>query len=417
MSDSTRPLASASPALTRVNKGDMCAGCGACAALAPGKITMVDTPPGYLRPVQSQPLSDDQENAIKSVCPGLGQKVTAKGRPNPVLWGPYREMMTGWSTRPDVRFAGASGGGLSAMLIYLLENDVVDAVVQTTASTKLAIGNATVITSDEPSVTKAAGSRYAPSAPLADLPAQLAEHEKSGTRFAFVGKPCDAVAMRAMCNRDPKVAAAFPVILSFFCAGVPSHKGGRKVLESLGTDLESTASFRFRGNGWPGQATAIDHDGKARSMSYHDSWGGILSAHVQMRCKICADGTGVAADIVCADAWESDAAGYPVFEEAPGVSLIVARTDLGAKLIAAAREAGDIETEDFDPETLASIQPGQRERRRALFARLSARRLAGKPIPNYTGLQLVAAAQQNPLKRNLKNFLGTLRRSFRPKKQ
>jgi coenzyme F420 hydrogenase subunit beta len=37
-------------------------------------------------------------------------------------------------------------------------------------------------------------------------------------------------------------------------------------------------------------------------MSYADSWGGILSRHVQFRCKICPDGTGGFADVVCADA-------------------------------------------------------------------------------------------------------------------
>lgn len=410
---SSQPL---SPALARVARGDLCAGCGACAGLAPDKVTMQPTAPGFLRPVQSAPLTAVEEDAIQAVCPGLVQKVSAQGRPDPVLWGPYKEMTTGHATDEAVRFAGASGGGLSGMLVHLIESGTVDVVVQTQASDTLPIGNAAVLTQDKDAITAAAGSRYAPSAPLADLATQVAAYKTSGTRHAFVGKPCDAAALRAICGRDADVAAAFPVILSFFCAGVPSHTGGEEVLAKLGTNLQSTAKFRFRGNGWPGQATATAHDGTERSMSYHDSWGGVLSRHVQMRCKLCADGTGTAADIVCADAWESDAAGYPVFEEAPGISLIVARTDLGAQLLADARAAGHLKTEPFDVETLAAIQPGQRERRRALFARLGARKLAGKPIPRYEGLQIRAAAQQNPLSRNIKNFLGTLRRSLRPKR-
>lgn len=408
--------AAPSNALARVAKGDLCAGCGGCAALAPDKITMQVAAPGYFRPVQSAPLSADEEAGIRAVCPGLVQKVVADNRPDPVLWGPYKEMVTGHATDESVRFAGASGGGLSGMLVHLIASGTVDAVVQTTASDSLPIGNAAVITTDTPSITAAAGSRYAPSAPLEGIPAQVAAHKENGTRYAFVGKPCDAAAMRALCQRDADVAAAFPVILSFFCAGVPSHTGGKEVLAKLGTDLDSTAKFRFRGNGWPGQATATAHDGTERSMSYHESWGGVLSRHVQMRCKLCADGTGTAADIVCADAWESDAAGYPVFKEAPGISLIVARTDLGARLLEEARTAGHLSTEPFDIDTLAAIQPGQRERRRALFARLLARKLTGKPVPQYEGLQIRAAARQNPLKHNLKNFLGTLRRSLRPKR-
>ncbi len=402
-----------SPALTRVARGDLCAGCGACAGLAPGKVAMQVMPPGYLRPVQTARLDATEEAAIANACPGLGQSVVAGGRPDPVLWGPHVSMQTGWANDPAVRFAGSSGGALSMILIHLLASGTVDAVVQTAASPDLPTGNATVTTDDRAGVLAAAGSRYAPSAPLADLPVQVAAHRDHGTRFAFVGKPCDAAALRALRDADPLIAATFPVILSFFCAGVPSHAGGAAVLTALGADPARTTAFRYRGNGWPGQATATLADGSERSMSYHDSWGGILSKHVQHRCKICADGTGVAADIVCADAWEADAAGYPLFTEAPGISLIVARTVLGAQLIAAAQAAGQIATAPFVIDQLAAIQPGQRERRRALWARLAALRLAGRPIPRYEGLQIAAAARQNPWTRNLRNFLGTLRRRFR----
>ena len=91
----------------------------------------------------------------------------------------------------------------------------------------------------------------------------------------------------------------------------------------------------------------------------------------------------------------------------------MARTAHGAALLADAETAGAIATQPFDVATLAAIQPGQRERRRALLARLAARRLAGLPIPRYTGLRLAAAARQNPLSRNVKNFLGMMRRSLR----
>ena len=369
--------------------------------------------PGYLRPRQEAQLSPEEESGIAAICPALGQTVEAAGRTDSVLWGPYVSIATGWATDPDTRFAASSGGALSAILTYLVESGRVDAVVQTAADPDLSIGNAATLSTGAEEIRAAAGSRYAPSAPLADLPARLAEHRESGRRFAFVGKPCDAAALRAWARRDPEIDRAFPVVVSFFCAGVPSHAGGQAVLEALGTDLEATRAFRYRGRGWPGRATATGRDGAERSMTYHDSWGRILSRHVQHRCKICPDGTGVAADIVCADAWESDERGYPVFEEADGVSLIMGRTAKGAELISAAREAGAIERRDFDISGLAAIQPGQRERRRALLARLLGQRAAGRPVPRYRGLRLAAAARQNPPARNLKNFLGTLRRSLR----
>jgi coenzyme F420 hydrogenase subunit beta len=398
-----------SPSLRRIAKGDLCSGCGACAAIGSGKVTMETAPPGFLRPVQSGPLTGGEERVLAAVCPGLGQRVAADGRADDIMWGPSVSMETGWASDPGVRHAGSSGAALTAILLHLLETGAVDSVVQTGADDELPIGNVTSESRSDADVVAAAGSRYAPSAPLAGLAGLIA----AGGRHAFVGKPCDAAALRAWAALDPAVARAFPVILSFFCAGVPSHRGAEQVLAALGTTLADTARFRFRGNGWPGRATATLRDGSERSMSYHDSWGKILSRHVQHRCKICADGTGMAADIVCADAWEADEQGYPLFEETDGVSLVLARTTEGARVVADARAAGRIETRAFDPVTLAAIQPGQRERRRALWARLLALRLCRRPVPEYRGLHLIAAAGQNSLSRNLRNFFGTLRRAVR----
>jgi coenzyme F420 hydrogenase subunit beta len=211
---------------------------------------------------------------------------------------------------------------------------------------------------------------------------------------------------------DPEVARTFPIVFSFFCAGVPSQNGSKALLAALGVESKELVQFRYRGQGWPGKAKALLMDGTERAMSYEESWGTVLSKHVQHRCKLCADGTGGAADIVCADAWESDQRGYPLFDERPGVSLIMARTELGRNLIAEAGTAGHLEVRAFDIAQLTAIQPGQRERRRALLARLLARRLAGRPVPRYRGLRLLAASRQNSIMRNLKNFLGMLRRTW-----
>lgn len=377
---------------------------------------MTEVLPGWLRPRQAGTLTVEEETRISQVCPGLGQRVVAGGGADHVLWGTYEAMVTGWAVDPALRYAGASGGALSALAAHLLASGRVDAVVQVEANSERPWGNRIVATKAPESMYATAGSRYAPSAPLEGLAGWIDDHRTTGRRYALVGKPCDAAALRAITQVDAAAAAAVPVILSFFCAGVPSHAGGKAVLAALGLREEEVAAFRFRGQGWPGRATATLRDGSERSMSYHDSWGGVLSKHVQHRCKVCADGTGTAADIACADAWDTDARGYPQFDDAPGISLIVARTPLGQTLLDEARAAGRIETRPFDVARLAAMQPGQRERRRALLARLIALRLAGRPIPNYHGLHLIAAARQNPFLRNVKNFLGTLRRAFWPAK-
>lgn len=373
---------------------------------------MAEQAPGWARPVQRATLAAAEEDAIAAVCPGIGQTVAPGGRTDDPLWGPWLDMAIGWAADPALRHAGASGGALSALAVHLLASGEVEAVITNAPDPDRPTGNRTVVLvkGDDPS--GCAGSRYAPSSPLAGLLEQVA----SGRRHAFIGKPCDAAALRALAARDPAFAAAFPVVLSFFCAGVPSAAGGRAVLDRLGVRENDLSGFRYRGNGWPGMATATLKDGTDRSMTYSDSWGQVLSRHVQHRCKICADGTGVAADIACADAWEVDERGYPLFEESDGISLVVARTPLGQRILAAAQTAGALTAGPFDTDTLPAIQVGQRERRRALLARLAALRLVGRPVPRYRGLRLLDAARQNSARRNLVNFLGTLRRALHRRK-
>ncbi|MEO0860885.1 MAG: Coenzyme F420 hydrogenase/dehydrogenase, beta subunit C-terminal domain [Pseudomonadota bacterium] len=398
-----------SASLTRVDQGDLCAGCGGCAGRFPHAIMMAPSHDGFARPVQIGALSPKQDAELGRFCPGLGQRVDAGGRTDDPLWGPYVTAWTGHATDPDQRHAGASGGTVTALCCALLASGEVDAIVHVTADPARPMANATVISETAEGVLRGAGSRYAPSSPLEILPDIM----RDGRRFAVVGKPCDAAALAALRADDPVIARAVPVILSFFCAGVPSSGGARGILNALAVEEKDVASFRYRGQGWPGQATATLRDGSARAMSYHESWGGILSKHVQHRCKICADGTGMAADLVCADAWEADQQGYPVFEERPGISLVLARTHTGRTIAERAHRAGHLSLDPYDMAQLARIQPGQRERRRALWARLAALKVLRRPVPDYQGLHVASLRAQNPKRRNLKNFLGTLRRALR----
>lgn len=396
----------ASPALARVRRGNLCSGCGACAAVAPGHIAMQLAPPGFLRPVETAPLTAAEENAVAGVCPGLSMTQDAGTRTDHLLWGPLVEVRSGHAVDPALRRTASSGGVLSALLVHLLETGEVDAVIVNSASDTLPIGNRTVLARTAAEVAVAAGSRYAPSAPLEGIEALL----ERGERLAFVGKPCDVAALRAMARRDPRIDTRIPYMLSFFCAGVPSLSGARQILDKLGVAEEDLSAFRYRGNGWPGFATATRTDGSEARMSYADSWGGILSRHVQFRCKICPDGTGGFADAVCADAWHCDENGYPLFEEEEGTSLLVSRTAKGERLVAAAMMAGRIVANPLCADAVLAMQPGQTTKKRVAFARIAALAATLHPVPRFRGFNLVRAARTAGLRVILRNFLGTCRR-------
>lgn len=394
-----------SPALRKVAAGKLCSGCGACAAVAPHAIAMETSGEGFLRPVQRSEIGRDEERLIRDACPGLGlDLVPTEGEDHP-LWGPSIAVRTGHAADPALRRNASSGGALSALLAHLLATGQVDAVLETGADRDLPYGNATVIATSGKDVLAVAGSRYAPSAPLAGLRDHLARHG----RLAFVGKPCDVAALRRLQRADPSLVDRIPLAISFFCAGVPSLSGARRILERLGVQEEEVIALRYRGDGWPGMARARLADGSVREMSYQDSWGGILSRAVQPRCRICPDGTGAFADVVCADAWETDAAGYPLFEEADGLSLVVSRTAAGERLVREAMAAGALLARETPVEAIAAMQPGQVGKRRFTPARLLALAAFGRPVPRYRGFHLASNARAAGLLANLRQFAATAR--------
>ena len=367
---------------------------------------------GFLRPVPNAELNNETSRLIAQVCPGIRLEQNASREVDHPLWGPIRTVRTGKSTDSELCHHASSGGVLSALMVHLLESKAIDYVVQIAADPQMPVANMVVESVSSNDVFHAAGSRYAPSAPLE----KLHEYLSGDGRFAIVGKPCDISAARAFGRHDPRVAEKVVVFVSFFCAGVPSIEGAREVLDRLDVAEDDVLSFRYRGDGWPGTATARLHDDTEASMSYAASWGEILSGHVQFRCKICPDGSGGFADIVCGDAWHCDEHGYPLFEEQQGRSLIITRSSIGEDIVCQALEGGYITAEPLDVSEVEQMQPSQARRKRLILSRLFALAILERSYPTFRGLNLFAAAMSAGLWPNIKSFLGMARRIVLGKK-
>jgi len=400
--------------LSKIVEGGLCTGCGACVfAAEPGAISMHMNTAGFMRPTASQVLTPEMEQAIQLICPGIGLRHADdfdEGVQYIPEWGPIMELKAGHATDAEVRHGGSSGGVLSALLIHLLETKKVAFVVHTRASTVDPLVNETIFSETREDVLSAAGSRYAPAAPVAALAAALVRPR----RFAFVGKPCDVAAVRNILRTKPALKERIPYLLSFMCAGTPSIKGTHQILQRFDMEPDAVQSFRYCGDGWPGLARAQSHDGRVQTMDYNTAWGSILNQHLQPRCKMCADGTGEFADVVCADAWHGKD-GYPDFAEADGRSLVACRTTVGRKLVMDAIAADSIRLEPFQVEALGEIQPYQKRRKQEVFARGLAAKLLFRLWPRYKGFRLATLTVRLGLRRSTRAFGGTASRILRGK--
>lgn len=360
---------------------------------------------GFLRPVVLQPLTPADETLVRAVCPGIGLTHAPQTAAYHPLWGPLVAVRTGYALDAALRHGGSSGGAISALLTFLLESGKVDYVLHIGASLSEPLINEIKLSSNRAEVLANAGSRYAPSAPLTAIDALLA---RPG-RFAFVGKPCDVAALRRYAQQNPAVNDKVPYMLSFMCAGVPSMKGTEAILRRFDVAPAEVRSFAYRGNGWPGMTRVETHGGAVHETDYATSWGTILNRHLQARCKICPDGIGEFADVVCADAWYGKD-GYPDFAEQEGRSLVISRTGQGERLLAEAEAAGYLGLAPLAVDEVRKMQPYQENRKQMVLARVLALRVMGRPAPVYRRLRLSRTAWMGGIKANAKNFLGMLKR-------
>lgn len=392
-----------------VLQNQLCSGCAACTQCSPATLTqshvMQWDNSGFLRPPIS--IRSIDPASFSTVCPGYSQKLTPSDN-EPDEWGPVIEGHIGWASDPIVRHSGSSGGGITAAATALLDLNLVDAVLHLGPSELDPIQNEYKISTTAAELLTNCGSRYAPGSPLSGYLAAVSKFK----RLLIVGKPCEIYAARALAKIHSLDESHTLIYFSFFCAGLPSIGGTHKILQSLDVAHSELASFRYRGNGWPGFATAVTHSGKSHRMSYEESWGRILNKHLQLRCKICSDGTGEYADISFADAWLGTDDGYPSFEEQEGKSLVLIRTKTGTEVFERVTAAGHLVANPASLADLPKMQPYQFVRKRLLLSRIAAMRLLGLGIPTYSMQPLLRGALSAGVRANFISFLGMIRRGL-----
>ena len=396
-------------AIAKVLDRDNCSGCGACALIST-RVEMVLDNDGFMRPEVRKAGTSVSDRAdartFHQVCPGVRVVAPAvpKGTKFHPVFGTYFSAWEGWATDSETRFRGSSAGVLTALSTWLLETDRVQSVVGSAAGRSNPSRTVPVRILDREEALQAAGSRYGPVS-------NLVEHRPLDPAEALVGKPCEISAAYQLHDALDGAEDSRPIMLSFFCAGTPSQNATDNLVEKLGVELSDAVSMRYRGNGWPGRFTVVGSDGQSKSLSYDQSWGDHLGRDLQWRCKICADGTGGHADVAVGDYWNADETGFPLFNDADGVSAVIARSLRGAQLLDEARTAGVLLLKPLDLDRVASIQPLQTDRKYTLAGRILARLIAAKPAPRYRGYHLTRIASR-AIKRNLRSFAGTLRRSI-----
>ncbi|MEM7282503.1 MAG: Coenzyme F420 hydrogenase/dehydrogenase, beta subunit C-terminal domain [Pseudomonadota bacterium] len=361
-----------SKTLNRIISEGKCIGCGLCASMFPEQLSIRKTSSGYLRPAENKALSNDQTEALWSVCPGvvqtgLPEQHIAHDTAVDDIWGPIRHVVTAHASNPSVRFRGSTGGVLTALCQYLVEGSIVSYVSHVTASADNPGHGDPFVSQTSEQVLQGSGSRYGPSAPLMSLYQHLDKDEP----FAIVAKPCDISAVRRLALTEPRINDLVRYFLTPVCGGFMPPFALDNFFKRTGVNPSDVVSLSYRGNGCPGPTRIELSNGEVIEKTYLDLWGTDASMwHLAWRCKICPDGTGEGADIAVADTWRGGSPDPTTLDSDPGTNAIIVRTVAGGDLIDGAVAAGFLEMQgESSIEDLNHWQPHQVTKKIASQAR------------------------------------------------
>lgn len=395
----------------------LCIGCGACASMCPEeKVELWDFFHEGIRPVVDSPNCGDCTRCLDT-CPAVQTEFSAveKTSTPPVDadqafrddWGQVLEVWEGHATAEEIRFRGSSGGAITAIAAWCLEQGDMAGVLHTGQHPADPIRNQTRLSRTRAELLSAVGSRYSP----ASVCDGLRLVESAPKSCAVVGKPGEIAALTRARRLSAELDAKIGLTISFFCAETPSTAGTVALLGKMGVPRESVANLRYRGEGWPGHfaPTRRGESEPCGKMTYAESWA-FLQKHRPWSVHLWPDGSGELADISCGDPWYEQPDG-----KNPGSSLVVVHTERGREALRRAREAGYLDLTPAEPWKLAKSQVNLAGKKAATWGRLLAMRLFGLPVPKFPGAPLYRCWSRLPMGEKFKSVIGTLRRIWERK--
>ncbi|MEN6292832.1 MAG: Coenzyme F420 hydrogenase/dehydrogenase, beta subunit C-terminal domain [Methanobacterium sp.] len=302
----------------------LCTGCGICVAICPVSAIKMEI---HSKKGIYIPIIDNKCNKCGrcyETCPGHGfdfkyfNKILFGENKYSNSFGNYINCYLGHSTNDNQRFNSSSGGLVTELLIFILENNIADGVLITKMNTKNPLEPEPFIARTKEEIIESIGSKYCP------VPANIAIKEimnsKNEDKFVVVGLPCHIQGIRKAELLNKKLKEKIVFHIGIFCAKTISFNGIEYFLKKEKIKKKDLNQISYRGCGWPGGMSIKLKDGKNRFYPLKNYYGRIFGAFMPWRCALCCDATAEVAEISCGDAW------LPEYEhDKKGTSVIITR--------------------------------------------------------------------------------------------
>lgn len=377
------PKVEASEALRKVIDGGYCIGCGVCAAMD-DRIHMGFNPMGQIQ--ASLPSDVDVTEALADVCPFSDfavdedviaselfdhQQINSDDR-----IGRYIGTFAGWVEEGDLRSRASSGGIGTWLQCELLADGLVDAVVSVmpreTSGAKTLFKFSVARTSQ--AVLDRAKTRYYP----VEMSAVIRFVLETPGKYAFIGTPCFAKALRLAQKTEPLLAERIKFVLGIVCGHLKSSAFSEALAWQCGLAPDGIQDIDFRSKleGRPASRYGVAVTGKRiesdETLTVTRPMEGLLGANwghglfKYKACEYCDDVLAETADAVVGDAW------LPSYDsDHRGANIVIVRNPEVLDLLKRGRDDARLHLDEITADQVAESQAGGlRHRRQGLSYRL-----------------------------------------------
>jgi len=365
----------------------LCTGCGTCAGVCPEVVIEMTHVEGEPEPKLTGKCT--QCGLCLKTCSGafvplsdLDNRLfgkTSSFHQDPL--GIYRKCLRGYATDSQLREKSSSGGITSAVLNFALDNQIIDGAIIVCADPETPWRcSPTLITRSEQ--TKRAA-RSSPEMVPVNALLRHAVVEKGLKKIGVVGLPCHIHSLRKiqMEKDPPEIAEAVKLCIGLFCAATYYFEGIRHLISEFAgiENLEDIVAMDYKGGKWPGALTVLTKDGKINHVaSKHEYTWHFLgpASYKRDRCLMCPDFSARIADLSMGDVFQK-------VSDDPNLTVVLARTEFGEKIINDAMRDGVICLEDHPPLYIPKSGMGWESKEHAGIFRSRNRKRYGWPTPDF----------------------------------
>ena len=357
-----------------INSG-LCVECGACELVCPtGALKLKKYSWGRNPELTGSCLSEPCERC-HTVCPAHKVPLTAietkffgRARQHGTIedkTGVWRNVYTGYALDREIHDRAVSGGFISALLIFALENKMIDGAVIAGFDPEIPYEAKAFVATTREEILAGAGSKYQPHPQLLGLREAL---DKGLSKLAITSTPCHAVAVRKlMMNSEfDEYGRRIKLVLSNICGAHWSRHGTEWLItECLKTKLSDVGAITYRARPFPGDFKVRLKNGQDAVAPFVNNLLGQLAKFTPEECRYCLEKVASCGDIVVGDTWHHPVLHpgklfqYTAEEEAKdpritaaknGVSAVVVRSETGQRFVDAAIEGKAVRLWQDTPE-------------------------------------------------------------------